>query len=1526
MCPIDEGTTKLFQQLCEEQGRVNQCQAILSITVSNNNTTNSTAVNSSNLSSSNTNTIPRSSLDTHPPSVVYNVTLSGPYQKVMLARGAFLRNSPLKPRLSISISKDLISSENASQEHGILQSQLSENPVSSISSILQTGSGSTLEVPESEDSCETVTDTQGRYLPSPPADKTTQDDVSKIAAQPPSKSGGKSSHISTTFAQSFTVLPQFKAAVDEISATTRTTITLLSNTPSSGRAAFAGFGRQNMVELQVTGMSENAEAARMLLLVAIDTLKPGIVADKLTVELKFQNMIGGRKRQALQDLMSKTRTNIYLTSPLVQTANKSGVPVDSRYNEIFITGEAKQVASAKDALSRAYARAQTASLSCARQVNIATRKLDWMLLNHREKLRSIMIDNATFVAFPPLGGTHPTISVYGESSVNVERTIRTVMQLSCHFHSGSITMRDVTLSMHISQSLSSFANICKGVSQASGSEVEFRNNGFLVFGSESQTRIAMQYLTEADIIKTLPSEFKFSVELANEHREFISGKKNGKINRIMKATGAKIKFDQCNEYNFYVDLSSTIAMKAMEALMLLQEELPAEISFFVPETYHKRIIGVGGKNIQRIMKKYGVYVKFSNSEEFATLGGYFDNLDNVVARTPSKNSINLENLKQAVMELVSAKDKDFVSHHLLIPKQLHLSLMSDHADALRDIHDITNATVLFTARETGSDIVTISGPESLIQQAIEMLLGMVEEQYYFPMKYSSAMDSILESSEFRSVVVDAMKQAWKITLISPKIKSAEPKSGSVKQESTLDHGEADKGEKNQSIESSADESTLSKSPANYSFVFEYTRNNEEYLKNAKDLLIKFLSKHNIEASDHELDNSRPQSISSGESFVHMHNRTTSSEANCFAENQSYGPSDYVLFDNTAQTFDSTFSNTGVIGGGSLVTPDIRALFTPSIPSSFTPLDTSSPRWTDHSRHLSSYSVSSSNHSPTTSISGTPFAASSASNIGQSPVNSSTYTRTTSSPSDPWAPNKHQQRQSHHSGSLGPIGDSRLTSSGYYSPGGYSQSQHTSLLGSDVTFNKALAFQPPISNGSVNRYSGGNSPVQGGATNHNAFGNSTSRQGSPQHTPSQRPSSGSSSNRNSMQFLEEKMLSGSTFGPGYGPSLNSGSGRASHQQHLGYQLSQQHQPQYVGHNQYQSLHTYPQQQQQQQQQKLGFSSHTYSPHVQLQNGLSYPNQRQRHSSQNSAASHHTMGLGHIGGGPGSAGGSVNSDEVSTEDDSDEVFDEMRNRQRMQSAPAQMFQQPQLLQQNYHAVGFGGGYEGYSSHNSSSSSLLNRRGSGGSTHSIGLQQQQQQQQQQIYSQKSLDYSSHLSNTSLDIYGPNLLISSMEKHSINSQPEGDLNAIGGRSTSRFSQSRNTTGVATNLSGLGLPGNVAGSRFESDHGLFSSGFGGIIGDEAHGYGQANGSINGLSHSTGGGFDTHSQSLGHQSFGSGAFSNFAGSAEGLIFGSDGTNKAGKSVSSNLSASATPFYMNSSMHGQLVDRANEASRSSGWEL
>jgi hypothetical protein len=154
-------------------------------------------------------------------------------------------------------------------------------------------------------------------------------------------------------------------------------------------------------------------------------------------------------------------------------------------------------------------------------------------------------------------------------------------------------------------------------------------------------------------------DIRFQLELANEQREFISGKKNGKINKIMQAANVKIKFETFNDHNFLIDVCGN-DLGVLQGLDMIHEELPAELSFHVPESYHKRIIGVGGKSIQRIMKKYGVYVKFSNAEELAAIGGYMDIEDNVVARTPAKNAMALESLKQAIMELVNPKASDII--------------------------------------------------------------------------------------------------------------------------------------------------------------------------------------------------------------------------------------------------------------------------------------------------------------------------------------------------------------------------------------------------------------------------------------------------------------------------------------------------------------------------------------------------------------------------------------------------------------------------------------------------------------------------------------------------------------------------------------------------------------------------------------------------------------------------------------------------------------------------------------------------
>lgn len=95
-------------------------------------------------------------------------------------------------------------------------------------------------------------------------------------------------------------------------------------------------------------------------------------------------------------------------------------------------------------------------------------------------------------------------------------------------------------------------------------------------------------------------------------------------------------------------------------LDLVEQEMPASISFHVPDQYHKRIIGIGGQHIQRIMKKYSVFVKFSNAMDRGNMGKEEDDIkvDNVICRTPARNAQSLDLVKQEIMDMVEKAVSD----------------------------------------------------------------------------------------------------------------------------------------------------------------------------------------------------------------------------------------------------------------------------------------------------------------------------------------------------------------------------------------------------------------------------------------------------------------------------------------------------------------------------------------------------------------------------------------------------------------------------------------------------------------------------------------------------------------------------------------------------------------------------------------------------------------------------------------------------------------------------------------------------
>ena len=169
-------------------------------------------------------------------------------------------------------------------------------------------------------------------------------------------------------------------------------------------------------------------------------------------------------------------------------------------------------------------------------------------------------------------------------------------------------------------------------------------------------------------------ERRLRLHVPAEIREFICGKKDGKLNRIIKETGVNISLNVIGGDSMYVDLIVDDHMginfgsnSLLHALRLMEGELPSELTFHVPEVHHKRMIGHGGKVIQRIMKKWGVYVKFMNSQETAQCHQLTDpltyqkdytaaSLDNVVVRTPSKNGQALKAIKDEIFEECSVSE------------------------------------------------------------------------------------------------------------------------------------------------------------------------------------------------------------------------------------------------------------------------------------------------------------------------------------------------------------------------------------------------------------------------------------------------------------------------------------------------------------------------------------------------------------------------------------------------------------------------------------------------------------------------------------------------------------------------------------------------------------------------------------------------------------------------------------------------------------------------------------------------------
>ncbi|KAF4513541.1 hypothetical protein G6O67_000804 [Ophiocordyceps sinensis] len=502
----------------------------------------------------------------------------------------------------------------------------------------------------------------------------------------------------------------------------------------------------------------SSEHAKARVLIHIDTLL-GRVVDVTKVELSLQQLVCGRHRKNIKLIESSTGTAIYFP-PLFSQMYRYCPPNSHRRDpaDIFITGESPHaIELAKQKLHETVSRIRL----YVKDVTIPAAKIDSILLSRLDKVRKILEANGTYIMFPPLACQRTMVRVHGSEGLPVERTVRELMSLAGQFYgAGWYTQhsdqRQLPGAVDIRTML---GDICTN----SDADLSFDKVNFSVTGSDDAVKSALTVISELRFVTQSPYQIRVKIELANEHKEFVSGKKNGKINKIMGQSNVQIIFDGFNEYNFNIDVMAASYDSMKQGLTLVEQEMPASISFHVPDQYHKRIIGIGGQHIQRIMKKHSVFVKFSNAMDRGGMSREDDDIkvDNVICRTPARNAQNLDAVKNEILEMVDRADSEYTTQVASVDRLYHRELIA-RLPEIDELEQKYNCKINFPSTEEASDEVTVTGPQWQVPHCVDEFLGMVPDRHELVFARSFELVKFLESAEFASELVTKLRVQYEV--------------------------------------------------------------------------------------------------------------------------------------------------------------------------------------------------------------------------------------------------------------------------------------------------------------------------------------------------------------------------------------------------------------------------------------------------------------------------------------------------------------------------------------------------------------------------------------------------------------------------------------------------------------------------------------------------------------------------------------------------------------------------------------------
>ncbi|ESW98450.1 hypothetical protein KL918_005174 [Ogataea parapolymorpha] len=538
------------------------------------------------------------------------------------------------------------------------------------------------------------------------------------------------------------------------------------------------------VDIVILGSQDCSTVAENKVRLFIDNLNPLSHCDYIEIEsLSLLPLIGGTEFSNFKNIVKRTHCHIYLPNLTPELYFNNSLDTELQKPTIYITGLKSLVLLTKYMLSDIIQKINKTPF--IKQLSVMPIKRESMILfmEDPEFLKNIMFETGCFISIPSLGfsypeGTGDIISFQANSIEDVDNAIDKFMGFISSFYSAKYefkmttsTTADVSKLLSFNDSLSFITNSIVSLAKINDDYV------FQVVGRSEGLKQAANPLAqfapylEADLVKSTTT---YQIELSNKEKDFIAGKKNGKIIKIMNMSSVTIKLLPFTDFNFIVEITCADLMDSVLGLGMFEDELPSILIFNVPESFHRQIIGVGGQTVQTIMRKFNVFIKFSNSFELneksdsispnsSNFPQSFVRKKNVIIKCPAKNKsqiplakIELEKLVEKVMNVnyfCSIVKLTRPQWRLLTSSQLNCNLNANRvkpSNFVTELEKTTNTFIKYPKldhEEANQDTVNLEiyGIDNNSKNCCSELIKLLPYEYELKILKSGIFKELMET-------------------------------------------------------------------------------------------------------------------------------------------------------------------------------------------------------------------------------------------------------------------------------------------------------------------------------------------------------------------------------------------------------------------------------------------------------------------------------------------------------------------------------------------------------------------------------------------------------------------------------------------------------------------------------------------------------------------------------------------------------------------------------------------------------------